>query len=106
MSPHSPRSTGETSRDLGLQTRNRNGPVRTERTERTVTDPVRGPVTLREKSRQCRGVAARAHRSLGDLQDLVRGKTGGGGVGGGGGQHRSRKSEGKDYKIVRREYIY
>ena len=84
-----------------MQTRNRNGPVRTERTERTVTDPVRGPVTLREKSRQCRGVAARAHRSLGDLQDLVRGRTGGGG-----GQHRSRKSEGKDYKIVRREYIY
>ena len=72
--------------------------AKTERTVRTVT----GPVMLREKSRQRPGVAGRAgraHRSLGDLQDLVRGRTGGA-------QHRSRKSEGKDYKIVRREYIY
>ena len=65
-----------------------------------MTSPGPGCV-LRDK----RGAAGRGHRSLGDLQDLVRGRTGGGGVGGGG-QHRSRKSEGKDYKIVRREYIY
>ena len=69
--------------------------MKTVKTVKTVT----APVMLREKSRQCPGVAGRAHRSLGDLQDLVRGRTGGA-------QTRSRKSEGKDYKIVRREYIY
>ena len=51
------------------------------------------PCLLRDKSRQ-----QRQARSLGDLQDLLRGRTGR--------EHRGRKSEGKEYKIVRREYIY
>ena len=41
----------------------------------------------------------RGHRSLGDLQELVRSKLPSK-------RPVSRKSDGKEYKLVRREYIY
>lgn len=59
---------------------------------------------MRDKSKVPSDRKSRGHRSLGDLQDLIKYK-----VNSKDGAHQkkpSRKSDGKDYKIVRREYIY
>lgn len=59
-----------------------------------------GPAcVLRDKTRLSSVRKSRGHKSLGDLQDLKRTLAGSS-------QHKSRKSEGKDYKVIRREYIY
>ena len=82
-------------------TSNGHHPVSPAPTAMVTPAPAPAPAAVLRQPRQPRPPQQprRGHRSLGDLQELVRSKLPSK-------RPVSRKSDGKEYKLVRREYIY